>query len=114
MARVLSRSLANVRHVLLGLLALGLVLRVGGTCEAMAATPAMPGSHQTHCTDVPAQPDKPLKGDIASCGLCIALPDGTAAVIGTASAPPMAAFAVLADRLTSRAAGPASPPPRIA
>jgi hypothetical protein len=114
MARILPLSIANVRHLLLALLAIGLVLRMGASCEAMAATLQAPAAHNSHCADMPAKPDKPVKSDVAACALCIALPD--AATPRVASVIPVTAdpVAALSDRLSGLSGGPAPPPPKIA
>ncbi|WP_454884639.1 hypothetical protein [Sphingomonas oryzagri] len=114
MARILPRSLANVRHLLLALIAIGLVLRMGAGCEAMAATPSAPAAHQAHCADMPAKPGKPIKADAAACALCVALPDASIATIGTALAPTVQPVASLSYRLAGLVGGPAPPPPKIA
>lgn len=117
MARILPRSLADIRHLLLALLALlavGLVLRMGAGCEAMAATPAMPMAMQSHCAEMPAKPGKPIRSDVATCALCIALPN---AVVTKASVAPLVAIAPVAglhDRLAGLSGAPAPPPPKIA
>jgi hypothetical protein len=114
MPRILPRSLANIRHLLLALLAVGLVVRMGAGCEAMAATPATPAAHQAHCADSPAKPDRPAKSDVAACALCIALPDAAVAKVGTSPLVGIEPVAVLTDRLAGLAGGPAPPPPKIA
>ncbi|KQN25805.1 hypothetical protein ASE86_06275 [Sphingomonas sp. Leaf33] len=114
MARVLPRYLADIRHLLLALLAVGLVLRMGAGCEAMAATPAMPMAMQSHCAEMPAKPGKPIKADAAACALCIALPD---AAVTKANVPLLVAIAPIAglyDGLAGLSGGPAPPPPKIA
>lgn len=110
--RVPPLSLANVRHLLLALLAIGLVLRVGGTCEAMAAPPPTPAAHQSHCADMPSKPDKPLNSDVAACALCVALPDATGAKVDSTTLVAAAPVAALPDRLTGHSGGPAPPPPK--
>lgn len=112
--RILPRSLANVRHLLLALLAIGLVLRMGGGCEAMAATPAATAAHQAHCANMPARPDKPTKSNVAACALCIALPDRVPVNQEAALLASMEPVASLCDRLVSLTSGPAPPPPKIA
>jgi len=114
MARILPRSLTNVRHLLLTLLTLGLVLRMGGTCEAMAATPATPAAISAHCADMPTKPGKPVKSEVATCALCIALPDATVAKVDATPFISMQPVAALQDRLAGLAGGPAPPPPKIA
>lgn len=112
MARFL--SLANVRHLLLALLAVGLVLRIGAGCEATAAVADAPAAHQTHCVDMPAKPDKPVKSEVATCALCIALPDAAVHKVGAAPLVAMQPVAALQNRLAGLAGGPAPPPPKIA
>lgn len=114
MARILPRFVPSMQHLLLVLLALGLVVRMGAGCEAMAAKGAATAAHQTHCADMPAKPAKPVKTDLAACALCAALPD-------TAPAPVEAFGFVLPEhvstppaRLAGLIGGPAPPPPRIA
>lgn len=114
MVRVLPRSLVNLRHLLVALLAIGLVLRLGGACEAMAATPAAPAAHQSHCADMPAKPDKPVKFDTAACAMCVTLP-------AKLTAPAANVYVATADhahakphRLAGTSGGPAPPPPRTA
>ncbi|WP_157136946.1 hypothetical protein [Sphingomonas sp. PAMC 26617] len=114
MARILPRSLADIRHLLLALLAVGLVLRMGAGCEAMAATPAMPMAMQSHCAGMPAKPGKPIKSDVATCALCIALPDATVTKASVAPLVAMAPVAGLYDRLAGLSGAPAPPPPKIA
>jgi hypothetical protein len=114
MARISALSLANVRHLLLALLAIGLVLRVGGACEAMAATPSMPVAHQGHCADMPAKPNKPMKSDVAACALCIALPDAAAAKVGSSFLVTVEPTVALIEPLPGLAGGPSPPPPKIA
>ena len=113
MARFLPRSLLSVRHLLLALLAIGLVLRMGTGCEAMAATPAAPAAHQSHCADMPAKPDKPVKSDVAACALCIALPDAMAAKVGSATLVAVESIAARPNHLSGLSGGPAPPPPKI-
>ena len=114
MARILPRSLADIRHLLLALLVVGLVLRMGGGCEAMAATPPMPIATQAHCADMPAKPGKPIKPDVATCALCITLPGSSQSKVASQRLPTMAPLASLTDRLAGLAKGPAPPPPKIA
>jgi hypothetical protein len=114
MARVLPLSLANVRHLLLALLAVALILRLGGACEAMAATPATPAVQMSHCADMPAKPDKPTRADVSACALCVALPDPGIAKVANAPLVAIAPVAALLDRLAGLSAAPAPPPPKIA
>ena len=114
MARILPRSPTAVRHFLLALLAIGLVLRMGGACEAMAAPLAAPAAHKPHCADMPAKPDKPIKSNAAACALCIALPDVTAPRVASATPSAVDPVAALPNRVTGRSGGPAPPPPKIA
>ena len=114
MARILPRSLANVRHLLLALLALGLVLRMGAGCEAMAAVATTSVAQQSHCADMPGKSGMPAKIDAAACALCAALPDTAPAAIG---APPLVTAehsAGLSEPLADLAGGPAPPPLRNA
>ena len=114
MACVPPRSLTNLRQLLLALLAIGLALRMGAGCEAMAATPTTPAAHRSHCPDIPNKPDKPIKGDIAACALCGALPDAAPTTTGTVSFDPMEHPSMPPNGLASLANGPAPPPPKIA
>lgn len=114
MALFLPRSLANVRHLMVALMAIGLVLRLVSACDAMAVTPTTPAAHQPHCADMPAKPDKPVKSEAAACPMCVTLPvnlKASAALeyIENAGHP-------LAEphRLAGTSGGPAPPPPRIA
>ncbi|RYD66656.1 MAG: hypothetical protein EOP58_05000 [Sphingomonadales bacterium] len=111
MARILPRSLANARHLLLALLAIAFVLRIGGACEAMAATPSAPAAHQAHCEDLPGKPDKP---DAAACASCVALPVAIPARAGATSLATLSPVASLTDTLAGLASGPAPPPPKSA
>ena len=114
MARFLSQSLTNVRQLLLALLAIGLVLRLGGAYEAMAAVP-QPPTEPSHCTDMPTHPGKPVKGGTASCAVCAPMPatrgDAVLTGIVIAAAIPARPEAIRLDGLTG---GPAPPPPRTA
>lgn len=114
MARFLPRSVTNVRQVLLALLAIGLVLRLGGACEAMAAVP-QPAAAQSHCADMPAHPGKPVKGETVSCAVFAPMPascgDAVPTEIVIAAAIPARPEAIRLAGLTS---GPAPPPPRAA
>ena len=114
MARILPRSPTAVRHFLLALLAIGLVLRMGGACEAMAASFAAPAVHEPHCADMPAKPDKPITSNAAACALCIALPDAASPRVASAILPAADPVAALPNRLTGLSGGPAPPPPKIA
>ncbi len=113
MARILPRSLANARHLLLALLAVAFVLRIGGACEAMAATPSAPAAHQAHCADLPGKPDKPVKSE-AACASCIALPVAAPSRDGATSLATISPLASLTDTLAGLASGPAPPPPKSA
>ena len=114
MARIRTLSPWDMRHLLMALLAIALVLRLGGGCEAMAATPTTPAAHKAHCADTPAKPAKPAGWDRAVCGLCIALPDGAIAKVGATSGVPLEPTAGLRGRLVGLERGPAPPPPKIA
>ncbi|GAA0732234.1 hypothetical protein [Sphingomonas japonica] len=114
MARILPRSLANARHLLLGLLAIAFVLRIGGACEAMAAIPSAPAAHEVHCADLPGKPDKPVKSDAAACASCVALPVAIPARAGATSLATLSPVASLTDTLAGLASGPAPPPPKSA
>ncbi|GGB40253.1 hypothetical protein GCM10011380_32130 [Sphingomonas metalli] len=113
MARPLALSVANVRRFLLLLLALGLVLRLGSACEAMAATP-VPTIGHIACTDMPAGEHKPLRAVSIECALCAALPVDITAPAGAFVFTPMEIAAGSANSLAGRDKGPAPPPPRIA
>lgn len=114
MVRFLATSRPNVRHVLLTMLALGLVLRVGGACEAMAATQPVAAALQTHCADMPAKPDKPVKSEVATCAPCVALPDAAVAQVAMTSIISIEPVPALQERLAGLAGGPPPPPPKIA
>ncbi|MBB5714969.1 hypothetical protein [Sphingomonas aerophila] len=103
----------DLRRILLALLALGLVLRMGAGCDAMAA-PLKPAAQQSHCTDMPAKPDKPLKMDAAACALCVTLPGATPASYGVAVPAAGASDPSRPLLLAGLAGGPAPPPPRAA
>lgn len=113
MAGTIPRSFPQVRRLLMVLLAIGLVLRIGGGCETMAAAPSMPAAHQARCAEMPAKPDNPVKSDIAACALCIALPDAALAKVSAAPLVVTQPVAALHDRLAGLASGPAPPPPKI-
>lgn len=112
MARVLPRSPTNVRRFLLKLLALGLVLRIGGACEEMVATPTA-AAHQSHCADMPTKPGKPAKTDVTTCALCVALPNAALATVDTVPPVAIKPLALNNDRLAGLTGGPAPPPPKI-
>jgi len=114
MARLLPPYLANVRHLLVALLAIGLVLRLGSACEAMAATPAAPAAHQSHCADMPAKPDKPVKSEAAACAMCVTLPAKLTAPAANVYVATANHTQARQHRLAGMSGGPAPPPPRIA
>lgn len=114
MARILPRAVANVRCLLLALMAIGLVLFTGAGCGAMAATPSAPAAHQPHCTDTPARPDKPVQAANADCPLCGALPDVAPVMRAATHFDRMEHVAARPIRLAGLAGGPAPPPPRSA
>lgn len=114
MACVLPTSFASLRHLLLALLAIGLMLRMGAACEAMAAMPQAPAAHQSHCADMPAGSDKPAKAVSSDCALCVALPDAAAPRAHPTTYVQVEPVGARSVRLTSIAGGPAPPPPKIA
>jgi len=113
MARILPRF-ANLPQLLLALLTIGLVLRLGVGCEAMAATPPTLAIQQSHCADMPAKPCKAHRTDAAACALCIALPDAAIAKVSSAPLVGIEPFPALDDRLAGLSGAPAPPPPKIA
>ena len=114
MACILPRSLTNLRQLLLALLAIGLVLRMGSGCEAMAATSTTPAAHQSHCADVPNKPDKPIKGFVAACALCGALPYAAPTTTEDVLFDAMEHSSTPPNRLAGLSTAPAPPPPKIA
>jgi hypothetical protein len=113
MALIRPKFLENVQHLLLALLVVALVLRIGGACEAMAATPATSAVQMSHCADMPPNSDKPHKADIAACALCIALPEASIAKVGTTPFVAIAPVAALFDRLAGLSGAPTPPPPKM-
>ncbi|HVF94667.1 MAG TPA: hypothetical protein VM900_10180 [Sphingomonas sp.] len=106
-----------MRHLLLVLLALGLVVRMGAGCEAMAASVSATATHQTHCADMPAKPDKPVKpvkADVTACALCAALPDSAFSAVEAAIFDLPEHASASSARLAGLVGGPVPPPPRIA
>jgi hypothetical protein len=114
MARILPRSMPGIRHLLLALLAVGLVMRLGAGCEAMAAVAVPVAVGDTHCADMPAHPDKPAKLSPSICALCAALPDATPAAAATPCLEKMLLDAAPIAQLAGLDFGPAPPPPRVA
>lgn len=114
MARILPRSCLTIRHLLLTLIAIGLVMRVGSACEAMAAIPAEPAAHHADCADMPVKADKATKSDVTACALCMALPGSVSETIGTSLLPALEPAAGLSDIFAGLASGPAPPPPKMA
>ena len=106
-------SLTNLRHLLLALLAVALVLRLGGACEAMAATPATSAVQMPHCAEMPAKPNKHTKVDVSACALCVALPDPAVGEVGATQFIAVAPVAALSDRLAGLSGAPAPPPPKM-
>lgn len=107
-------SRSPLRRLLVVLMALGLVMRLGGACEAMAAVTTPPAAHQAHCPEAPSTPAEPVEKSAAECALCVALPDtasrGTEPATFTVPQPASA----VPTRLAGLAGGPAPPPPRSA
>lgn len=99
---------------MLALLASALVLRIGGACEAMAATATAPAFLKDHCAEIPAKSGKPAKSDAAACATCVALPCGIPGRVRAMAPNAMEPVASLASELAGLARGPAPPPPRIA
>lgn len=114
MARVLPTSVASVRHLLLAVLAIGLVLRMGAGCEATAATPQAPAAHQSHCADMPAKQGKHADARNCACVACPAMGDPARAPAANAFLVTLKPVAAPLAVMTGLPGGPAPPPPRIA
>ena len=114
MAPARSFTFANVRHLLLALLAIGLVLRMGAGCEALAAVPTTTVAAASHCEGMPASPGKPMKADLGSCALCYALPDAMVAKDRSMAHVGIDPVAAPAGGLVGMDGAPAPPPPKIA
>lgn len=105
-----SRSLLG--RLCVALLAFGLIMRLGGACEAMAAVPATPAAHMADCDRMPA---KSAKESLSACAVaCVALPDAVEPAVGSVAAVVAEPQPGLTTRLTGLARGPAPPPPRNA
>ena len=113
MTRLLPRSLSDVRRLLVALLAIALVLRLGGGCEAMAATPAGPAAHASHCTDMSARHGRHAKAESCACVACPALADPARALTGDGPHVSIVPVATPLAGMTGLAGGPAPPPPRF-
>ncbi len=112
MSRILRHPLPGLRRLLVALIAVGLVLRLAGGCEGMAARPEMSTAHVGHCADMPARPAKAPNVEGSTCAWCAALPARmeqrpVGAPILSIVQPP-----ALSASLTSLSSGPAPPPPR--
>ncbi|WP_445192623.1 hypothetical protein ACT009_01410 [Sphingomonas sp. Tas61C01] len=107
-------SIANIRHVLLALLAIGLVLRMGAGCEALAAVPTTTSAAASHCDTMPATPGKPMKVNLASSALCYALPDAAGTKDSPAKPRALEPIASPIGGLFRLDGAPAPPPPKVA
>lgn len=114
MALILSRSLQTMRRLFVVLLTIGVVARMGATCDAIAASHVTQGAQQVHCAEMPSKPGKPIKAEITACALCVVLPDAPQAMIGTAPPTPMPPTAARVIHMPGLAGGPTPPPPRSA
>lgn len=94
------------------LLALGLVVRLGGACEAMAMPVAAPVAHMAGCDQIPA---KPVKHAPSACPVsCVALPDAVHPAIEQIAFVAAELQTDTTAKLAGLAGGPAPPPPRSA
>lgn len=99
---------------MLALFAFALVLRIGGACEAMAATAKAPAFLKDHCAAMPVRSGKPAKSDASACTTCVALPCGIPGRVKAMAPDAMEPVTSLVGELAGLARGPAPPPPRIA
>ena len=114
MMRIRALSFADLRHLLLALVAFALVFRMAGACEAMAATPPAPAATEAHCADMPAKPGKPVKSDVAACAFCGALPDTSSQAAARIAIKPQGHVPTPHADVAGITGGPAPPPPKTA
>lgn len=107
-----SLAFANVRQLLLALLTIGLLLRMGAGCEAMAAKPEATAAAASHCDSVPAGLGKPMKVDPANCAFCHAVPDAAATKDRPAMPRAFAPITYPIGDLVGLNGAPAPPPPK--